>query len=587
MAAIGNSSAKRTGRHLLVDLARRMLGRRAAVRADVAIGAGLESIGIILGIAGPYALKLLVDALYAGQSPFSVVVGSVVLFVMSWAAANVLAVWRMVHSTRVIDRLTEDLATQALRGELPQAVRQKQGNSGRTTGDLERLPFSLMVVVDGLIWRAVPLLFQVFGSLILIASLIPLHYAIIMALVLSGYVLATWLGAAQHQRYANVANLAASHVSRHLSDVLRNARRVILNGTTDMEMDFIRSQFAAKRAANTRMMWALVRTAFVQYGLVGLGLLLLLGLGCGDVMAHGMSVGDFVLLQAYAFRLASPLSGFGFILSQAAVSMSNISDVMAQAGQIEAKAPVSPPAVWPASISLREVSFNYGPGLPGLHDITAEIAPGAFVVIVGPNGSGKSTLAQLIAGILEPSRGDVWIGGDLLADIPRWARHQRILYVPQLTGLFARSMLSNALYPPTAQTEQGLADLLARWNFYEAGRQIDLHLEVGEQGERLSGGQIQKLELARIAGIKVPAILLDESTSALDPASEEAVIETLRQAFGGLTTFVLITHRVRLAEMADEVLFMKGGKLLRHGRHETLLKDSAAYAALWRSGTDR
>jgi ABC-type bacteriocin/lantibiotic exporter with double-glycine peptidase domain len=543
----------------------------------------LEGLGVVLGIAGPFALKLLVDALYDGQKT-TVWLGSMVgLFVMSWAGANVLAVWRMVHSTRVIDRLTEQLASQALRGALPEAVRQKQADSGQTAGQLERLPFSLMVVVDGLIWRAVPLWFQVLGSLVLIAGLIPFHYAITMAVVLFGYVLATWLGAVQHQRHANVANLAASDVSRHLADILRNARRVVMNGTTDMEIDFIKGQFAAKIAANTHMMWALVRTSVGQYGLVGLGLVVLLGLGCRDVVLHGMTVGDFVLLQAYAFRLASPLSGFGFILSQAAISISNISDVMARAGQIENDEIVMALSPGPASVALRSVSFSYGQGLPGLQDITADIAPGAFVVIVGPNGSGKSTLAQLIAGILEPSSGQVWIGDELLSEVPRRARHHKILYVPQLTGLFARSMLSNALYPPTAQTEHGLADLLAQWNFYEAGRQVDLRLEVGEQGERLSGGQIQKLELARIAGIKVPVILLDESTSALDPASEEAVISTLRQSFGGQTTLILITHRIRLAELADQILFLKGGKLLRHGTHEALLKDSAAYASLWTS----
>ncbi|ESQ83772.1 ATP-binding cassette domain-containing protein [Asticcacaulis benevestitus] len=583
MEGTDRSSDKPTGLAVVLALARQMVSRDARVRGDVVIGAGLELVGIGLGIGGPFALKLLVDGLYTGQIeafPMMVYVG---LFVLTWTGANVVGVWRMIYSTRVIDRLSQQLITAALESHLPEAARARDADRGQVGGQLERLPFSLMVVVDGLIWRAVPLLIQVLGSLWLLAGIIPLRYALIMAVVLAGYVGATWLGATRHQALAQTANAAISVLSRNFTDVLRNARRVVLNGAVALEIDRLEGQFADKRLANGRMMVGLLNMSLCQYGLVGGGVLLLLVLAGLDVLQHKMTVGDFVLLQAYAFRLASPLSGFGFILSQSAISIANIADVMCLCSEPERTAPVSAAKPGPAAISLRNVSFGYGPGLPGLQDINLDIPAGSFTVIVGPNGSGKSTLAQIISGLLEPSVGTVTVAGEDMALAPRSARHMRVLYVPQLTGLFARSMLSNALYPPTAQTEHGLADLLAQWNFYEAGRQVDLRLEVGEQGERLSGGQIQKLELARIAGIKVPAILLDESTSALDPASEEAVISTLRQTFGGQTTLVLITHRIRLAELADQVLFLKGGKLVRQGTHAALLTDSAAYASLWRS----
>jgi ABC-type bacteriocin/lantibiotic exporter with double-glycine peptidase domain len=144
-----------------------------------------------------------------------------------------------------------------------------------------------------------------------------------------------------------------------------------------------------------------------------------------------------------------------------------------------------------------------------------------------------------------------------------------------------RSLLTNALYPPSTQSEAELLELLSAWHFYSPDRPIDLSISAGEQGERLSGGQRQKLELARISRVRVPAIILDESTSALDPASEADIIQSLRYQFDGKTTLVLITHRKTLAEMADQVLFMKNGALMRAGRHEQLLQDSAAYARLW------
>ena len=203
-------------------------------------------------------------------------------------------------------------------------------------------------------------------------------------------------------------------------------------------------------------------------------------------------------------------------------------------------------------------------------------------MIVGANGSGKSTLAQLIAGLLAPTRGTVRVGGVDLASVPPAVRHKVVLYVPQFIGLFNRSIADNALYPPTRYTDVELRQLLDAWQFHEPGRAIDLASLVGEQGERLSGGQIQKLELARIAGIEAPAIILDESTSALDPSGEEIVIATLRKRFAGKTTLVMITHRPTVAEAADQVLFVRSGRLLRAGRHADLLRDSGVYGSHWK-----
>jgi ABC-type multidrug transport system fused ATPase/permease subunit len=550
------------------------------MRLPVAMGAALEIVGVGLGVAGPYLLKLVIGGLSDGGRSYGLVLFAA-LFVLTWAGGNIIATWRMVYSAKLIDCLTQHYTARVLRSSLPEAADGREGDSGRVMGLIERLPYSLMVVVDGLIWRAGPLVLQLLGSLWLLAGLIPLRYALIMGVVLIGYGGATWLGALRHQRLSGRANVSAASASQATSDVLRNARRVILNGTLEAEIGHIRDSIRHKAEANQMMMWSLVAMSVVQYGLVGLGLVCLLAMAVADVAAHNMTVGNFVLLQGYAFRLAMPLSGFGFVLSQAAVSIENIRDVLAFGGEEEAAISSFVRPAGAARIVLDGVNFSYGPGLPGLTDISVNLEPGSFNVIVGPNGSGKSTLAQIIAGSLRPSSGVVSINGQNLAEVPRPDRHQLVLYIPQFIGLFNRTLSANALYPPSQQTEADLATLLMEWRFHDAGREIDFGAIVGEQGERLSGGQIQKLELARIAGVKVQAVVLDESTSALDTNSEEAVIKTLRSRFGNETTLILITHRPGLAEQADQVLFMKGGRLVRQGRHEYLLEDSAAYRQLW------
>ncbi|MFD1961637.1 ATP-binding cassette domain-containing protein [Novosphingobium panipatense] len=123
--------------------------------------------------------------------------------------------------------------------------------------------------------------------------------------------------------------------------------------------------------------------------------------------------------------------------------------------------------------------------------------------------------------------------------------------------------------------------MLHLWRFHEPGRSIDFEMELGEQGERLSGGQVQKLELARLAGVDVPVLILDESTSALDPRSEANAIAKLRGRAGGTTTLIMITHRVATAQSADQVLFMEGGRLAGCGTHRELMDRHRSYRQLW------
>jgi ATP-binding cassette subfamily B protein len=293
-------------------------------------------------------------------------------------------------------------------------------------------------------------------------------------------------------------------------------------------------------------------------------------------------VGDFVLLQAYAFRLALPLGGLGFIVRQAAVAIENVGEVLELGRGTPLTRPLVERPTTPAAIVLDRVGYRYGEDWV-LRSATADIAAGSFIVVAGPNGAGKSTFARLIAGLLAPAEGRVLIDGSDMAEIPEAARHAHVLYVPQFIGLFNRSLRDNALYPPTRQSEAELRALLEDWRFYEDGRPVDFALAVGEQGERLSGGQIQKLELARLMGVHAPAIILDETTSSLDAPAEKRAIAALRSRLAGQTTLILITHRLGLAQEADQVFFMKAGKLSA-GRHATLIMEDRDYREFCQGG---
>ena len=568
---------------VLRSLLRLMARRDLRIRGDMAASAAIEALGIGLGVAGPYLLKLVVDRLSAGAvEPVSLTV-LIAAFVLAWSGTNLTSSVKYVFTTRIINAIARRLTEQAMAGHLPVVARDREADSGRLLGMLERLPYSLQLVVDGLLGRAAPLLIQVAISLAVVATLVPPLYVALMAAMLAGYFAATRLSARRFNDQAQATNQATASVSQTLGDILRNARRVVFNGNVDAEVRHVGRDSLARQAASERLAWLLVRTSAAQYVVVGGGLVLMLALSGLDTARGALTVGDFVLLQAYAFRLALPLGGLGFIIRQAGVAIVNSGEVLALAGP-GARLPSGAAArESAAAIDLDGVGYRYGETWV-LRDIRARIAAGSFVVVVGPNGAGKSTLARLIAGLLAPAEGRVRIDGVDVMAIAEPERHGHVLYVPQFIGLFNRSLGDNALYPPARQSQAELRAVLEDWRFYEDGRPVDFALPVGEQGERLSGGQVQKLELARLMGVNAPAIILDETTSSLDAPAETRAIHALKARHAARTTLILITHRLGLAREADQVFFMHEGRLTA-GRHDELLARDITYRLFCDDGT--
>lgn len=545
-------------------------------RRDAARAIGIEIANVALGVSAPVLLKLAVDALTNQSAPFALVMFFVLGFVIAWTGTNATTALKHIFTIRIIDKIARRIVLDAARAQLPVLARKHEGDSARLQGVMERLPFSLQIVIDGLLWRAAPLIAQTLISLVIVGVLVPPRYMAMLAFALAAYLVATRHGASGFQEAARGANDAVAAQAQTLGDILRNARRVVFNGNLIAELDTIGVRISDRRNANERVSRLIAATATLQSAVLAAGLSVLLNFSAADVSAGRLTVGDFVLLQAYAFRLALPLGGFGYVIRQAGVSIANIGEALEVGGETCTEPQrLLPAPIGPAAISLYDVGFRYGEEWV-LRGACADIASGAFVVLVGPNGSGKSTLAQIIAGLIEPDEGAVHINGRPLCDVMSDERHRLVLYTPQSIGLLNRTLRENALYPPTLASESELASILTDWGFYESGRSIDLDLAVGEQGARLSGGQLQKLELARLAGVRAPVVILDETTSALDFESEMRAIRMLRERYQGRTTLILITHRVAMAREADLVLFLERGRLFAE-QHARLVRECDDY----------
>lgn len=566
-----------------VDVVRRLLNLMGSpilrCRGAIAACIGLEGIGIALATLGPYVLKVLVDLLSQRSTAPAVVLVYVGLFVIAWTATTALSAVRNAYSSTINTRLARTLSLGAMAGNLT-GSEWRTTDSGRVQGLLERLPYSLAIVVDGLIWRTAPLVAQLVLSLIVIVHIMSWAYVAGFMALAVGFVAVSWFGIIRQVTISRAYNERVTASGELIGDILKNARRVVANGTTAYEIAGVGASFDARERTEKAMNRSLISLSGLQSLVMATALFLVMMMAGFDVLHGRITPGDFVLVQAYAIRLIIPLSTVAFVLSQSAGALAAVSDILEMQGPEATEQPETHLDRKALPVRVENVSFSYGPNLGGLDNVTLDFPAASFSVVVGANGSGKSTLAQLIAGLLIPAAGRIAIGDPVLEGPQDSRIAQQVLYVPQRTSLFNRDLRANLLYPPCRHEEAAALEILRSWGFQEASRPIEPALRVGEGGSALSGGQAQKLELARLMGTNKPCLVLDESTSALDPQSEARVIADLRRAVGLTTTLILVTHRVALAEDADQVVWLQDGRVAGIGAHEELLR-YPNYRQLW------
>ena len=558
-----------------------MLRPELSLRTRLVTAVAAEIAAILFAVAAPFLLKQAIDLITVRQESRTALFITLLAFALFSSSAGLSAAIRHRIATAITERVTGWLACSVMGSQILVLARDQNRDPAELAGRLERLPSSLQILIEGLVWQAIPVLLQTVLSLTVVLILLPGYYAGIIAIALGLYLLTSWWRTGRFSQDVAIANAAILETSLSVADILRNARRIVLNGNLAGELGEVASHFAMRSDRQERVTHSLILLSALQFGVVATGTAILLLSAAMDMVEGLLSAGDFILVQAYMFRLMLPVGGFAFLLRQSGHAIEQLRDILdlvvvQEAGSLESSA--RPPG--PGTMRLVGVGFRYAAGEGGLAGIDATLQPGSFVVITGPNGAGKSTLARVMAGLLPTTQGVVSLDGCSIAAIPEAQRFQYVLYVPQHISLFNRSLEANGLYPPTHLSAEELTRLLRDWQFYEDGHCPDLARQVGAQGEQLSGGQVQKLELARLMGVKTPVIILDESTSSLDPQSEVRLVHALKRRHSGGSILVLITHRRDLAEMADQILFLQDGCLKADGRHSDLM-EMPDYRLFW------
>ncbi len=412
-------------------------------------------------------------------------------------------------------------------------------------------------------------------------------YALITFVAVGFYMSFTFIFTAWRTKFRRAMNETDNEAQTKAIDSLLNFETVKYFGNEEHESRRFDESLARYEKASVKAQVSLNALNVGQAVIISVALAVMMLMAASGVVHHHMTVGQFVVVNTYLMQLYVPLNFLGFVylqLNQGLVDMEQMFSLLRVNQEIKDRpgavqmAPQGPPA----EVRFEDVKFSYNPDRQILKGISFSVAPGKKVALVGPTGSGKSTISRLLFRFYDTTEGAVFVDGKNVKDIAQQSLRAAIGVVPQDTVLFNDSIFYNIAYgkPGASVEEIEQAARLAQIHDFVVSLPQGYKTKVGERGLKLSGGEKQRVAIARTI-LKNPRILiLDEATSALDTATEQEIGAALNSVANDRTTLV-IAHRLSTVTDADEILVLRDGEIAERGAHAALLAADGVYAAMW------
>ncbi len=537
----------------------------------------------------PFLLKYIVDDLN-NQSQLTLLSMPLLLIVVYGVARFMNVMFNEMRDTmfgRVTERTMSRISLQIfehLHGlDLDFHLNRRTGGLSR---DIERGTSGISFLLRFMIFNILPTIFELLVVIGIFLGKYGTEYAGVIFVALVLYVWFSVVVTERRTKYVRAMNLADSATSNRAIDSLLNYETVKYFTNERYEAELYNHELVNWEHARRNSRMSLFFLNGGQALIVAASMTVMLWLAARGVAAKTMTMGDFVLVNTFMLQLFLPLNFLGFVYREIKGALANIEQMFTLLN-IKPKVTEKPEAIAIddplPSVEFSHVGFGYSADRNILSDVSFAIAPGEKVAVVGASGSGKSTLVKLLFRFYDCQSGAVKVDGIDVRDLQIRSLRQAIGIVPQDTVLFNDTIFRNVRYGRPDATDEEVAEAIehAQLSAFIAQLPEGSNTLVGERGLKLSGGEKQRVAIARTI-LKRPSILVfDEATSALDSKTERGILDALRIVARGHTSLV-IAHRLSTVVDADRILVLDHGRIVESGTHQVLLAMNGIYAHMWR-----
>ncbi len=558
------------------------------LRARVIISVALLIFAKLINVAIPFFYKAVVDGLTAPEAGAIIALPLAALLAYGGARLGT-ALFAQLRDA-IFAKVAQHAGRQVSLSVFNHLFQLSLGyHLGRRTGELSRAidrgVRAITFMLGMVLFNILPTLFEFALVIVILLINYDWPFAAITFVTIVGYAAFTIIATEWRTQYRRLMNTEDNAVSAKAVDSLLNYETVKTFTNERLEAERFDAALSRYQGAAVKSQTTLAALNFGQAAIVATGVTAIMIVAAQGVVAGRLTVGDVVLVNAFLLQLYQPLNILGFVyreLKQSLADLETLASLLATKPEIADRPNAVPLALNGGDVRLEGVDFSYDSRRPILQNLDFILPAGHSLAVVGSSGSGKSTIVRLLFRFYDVDGGRILIDGQDIRDVTQHSLRSVIGLVPQDTVLFNDTIRNNIAYG-RADADQAAIEAAAR------AAQIHDFVEtlpdgydtlVGERGLKLSGGEKQRVAIARMVLKNPPILILDEATSALDSLTEQQIQTALKQLATGRTT-LMIAHRLSTIVDADRILVLDEGKVIEQGRHLELLEKNGTYADMW------
>ncbi len=554
---------------------------RVALAITFLVAAKVANIGV------PLVMKRIVDSLDQSQAVLVVPFALLLTYGLLRLSSTLFAELRDIVFVKVTQRAMRNIALKVFRHLHALSLRfHLERQTGGVTRDVERGTRGISTLLSFMLFSVIPIILEITMVTVLLAVKFDWTFVVVTLcaiLLYGGTTIAITEWRTQHRRQMNDMD---SKANTKAIDSLLNYETVKYFGNEEFEAGRYDKNLQRYETAATKSETSLGILNCAQSVVIAMAVTLLMWRASEGIVERKLTIGDLVMVNALLIQLYIPLNFLGTMyreIRQALTDMEKMFRLLGENREIQDKPNALPLAVRGAAIKFENVNFSYDPKRQILHDVSFEVPAGKTVAVVGSSGAGKSTISRLMFRFYDVNGGRITIDDQDIRDVTQTSVRASLGIVPQDTVLFNDTIHYNIAYGKPGSSDADIEDAARRAHVSDFIQRLPDKWDsmVGERGLKLSGGEKQRVAIARTL-LKNPAIMIfDEATSALDSATEKSIQAELREIARDRTTLV-IAHRLSTIIDADQILVLDHGRIIERGNFRELLDADGKFAQMWR-----